>query len=108
MTDVIKTLTAWPSSSVSPSSGVEEDGESDPEEKRERILTVPALKPTDIHIFRTRFLLNRDGFTSVQLLKDTLKPPLEGNGISWTLEGQAKLPLLHTPVMEDGVHLVVD
>ncbi len=28
--DLIKTLTAWPSSSVSPSSGVEEDGESDP------------------------------------------------------------------------------
>lgn len=47
-------------------------------------------------------------YTFVQLVKDYLKALLKRNGISWTLEGQAKFPLLHTPVMEYGIHLVVD
>lgn len=33
---VKKVLTAWPSSSVSPSSGVEEEGESDPAKNKKR------------------------------------------------------------------------
>lgn len=53
-------------------------------------------------------MLPGNWYTFVQLVKDNLKALLKRNGISWTLEGQAKLLLLHTPVMEYGVHLVVD
>lgn len=45
--------------------------------------------------------------TSVELVYDSLQPFLKGDGISRTLERKAKLPVLYSPVMEDGVHLVV-
>lgn len=45
--------------------------------------------------------------TSVELVYDSLQPFLEGDGIGGTLECKAKLSVLNSPVMEDGVHLVV-
>lgn len=45
--------------------------------------------------------------TSVELVYDSLKPFLKGDGIGRALECKAKLSILYSPVMEDGVHLVV-
>ncbi len=45
--------------------------------------------------------------TSVELVYDSLQPFLKGDGIGRTLERKAKLSILYSPVMEDGVHLVV-
>lgn len=45
--------------------------------------------------------------TSVELVYDSLQPFLEGDGVGRTLECKAKLSILYSPVMEDGVHLVV-
>ncbi len=45
--------------------------------------------------------------TSVKLVYDSLQSFLKGDGISRTLERKAKLSILYSPVMEDGVHLVV-
>ena len=45
--------------------------------------------------------------TSVQLVYDALKATLKGDGVGRALERQAKLALLHAPVVEDGVDLVV-
>lgn len=45
--------------------------------------------------------------TSVEFVYDSLQPFLKGDGVSGTLESEAKLSILYPPVMEDGVHLVV-
>lgn len=45
--------------------------------------------------------------TSVKLVYDSLQPFLKGDGIGRTLEGKAKLSIFYSPVMKDGVHLVV-
>lgn len=45
--------------------------------------------------------------TSVHPVNDTAESTLEGDSISGALKCQAKLPLLHTPVMENRVHFVV-
>ena len=46
-------------------------------------------------------------YTSVELFYDSLQPILKRDGIGGTLECKAKLSVLYSPVMEDGIHLVV-
>lgn len=42
------------------------------------------------------------------VLQGSPYPPVESSGISWTLESQAKLLVVDSPMVEDGVDFVVD
>lgn len=45
--------------------------------------------------------------TLVDVLNGPAYAPVKGTGISWALEGQSKLLVIDSPVVEDGVDLVV-
>lgn len=65
------------------------------------------LKSIQKQLIKSVFICDSRIPTSVELVYDSLQPFLKGDSIGRTLERKAKLSILYSPVMEDGVHLVV-